>query len=914
MFRRGLKEMTNVETDAAPVPAESNPGWLLPRALRGAAVAVVISTLDEGRIVDANQAFFRLIGLDAASIIGRTALELGLWDNPAVRADFIAPLQSGAPMGDRELVLHAGDGALRQVLVSGELMDIDGHSYLFSQLTDITERRRLELALSEQERRYRAIFDNARELIVLTSAAGLVLDANQAALNLINLQLTDVAGLPVWETRWFAGEPIVRDWIATAANGAVLRGELHERLWSGEPSFIEVSLTPVLSEAGAVASILIEARDLTALEQTRAALYASEKRFHAFMDNAPILAWIKDADLRYAYVNKRVAERYGLDERKAAGITDVELMGAEAAVTVQDNDRRVLDTGQTLEAVEETPDFQGQLHQWLSYKFPFTDAAGARYVGGMALDLTDRFRAERLLRESEARFLGAFENAPIGMALVGADGQWMKVNRALCELLGYPEPELVALTFQDVTHPDDLSTDQALMEQVLAGEIPGYRMDKRYLHRDGHVVWAELVVSLVRSEDGPRYFVFQVHDVTERRTAEGALRTAKEAAEEASYLKSTFLATVSHELRTPMTAILGYTDLLLEEPRDALTERQREDVRTIAWGGQRLLRLINDLLDLSKIEAGRLDLDVRTVNLGEIMAQVMPDIGMQASAKGVWLDIDAPPQLSSIVGDAHRLRQVLLNLTGNAVKFTARGRVGVTVRDRGEAGVEITVADTGIGISPEALPLVFEEFRQADPGATRKYGGTGLGLPIARKLVELHGGTIQLASVAGAGTTVTVALPRGPGELARIPLIRTWPSTASRAPHVVPHDASGAPRVLVVEDDEGFLSILRRRVVEHGGVVQAAHTGEEALHLARVSPPPALVLLDLLLPGPFDGWQVLNGLRNFPETAATPVIVISVVDDTAAALALGATECVIKPVGPGVIRSLLRRHLPARHP
>jgi signal transduction histidine kinase len=245
-------------------------------------------------------------------------------------------------------------------------------------------------------------------------------------------------------------------------------------------------------------------------------------------------------------------------------------------------------------------------------------------------------------------------------------------------------------------------------------------------------------------------------DVTERKEREAELQAAKEAAEEANRLKSAFLSTMSHELRSPLTAVLGYAELLKME--GGLAPAQAEDVAQIVRSADHLLALIDDVLDLSRIEAGRMELDLEEVDPAAVAEEVRAVVARAAAAKGLALRVEVPSGLPHLWADPLRLRQVLLNLTANAVKFTEQGEVRVEAREAA-GGIEVAVTDTGIGIAPEALPHVFDEFRQADAGTSRRFGGTGLGLAISQRLVEMHGGALGVESEPGVGSTFTLFLP-----------------------------------------------------------------------------------------------------------------------------------------------------------
>ena len=345
------------------------------------------------------------------------------------------------------------------------------------------------------------------------------------------------------------------------------------------------------------------------------------------------------------------------------------------------------------------------------------------------------------------------------MAQVAPDGSFLKVNQALCQMLGYSEEELFQRTFQDLTHPDDLEADLAFVRQMLSGAIHTYQMEKRYFHKNGNVIWASLSVSLVRDQEGqPLYFISQIQDISERRQVESD-RIARQAAEEANRAKSAFLSNMSHEIRTPLNAILGFAQIL---ERDAsLSPRQKGILRTIRRSGQHLLNLINDILDMSKIEAGRLELNPIDFCLHDLLDDVEMMFRSRAQAKGLQLLMERADDLPRYVdGDEAKLRQVLINLVGNAIKFTETGGVVVRVRvDAEPEGIDgkaitlrlvVEVEDSGPGIPADELDRIFEPFRQSAAG--RDAGGTGLGLAVSRRLVELMGGRLTVKSQIGKGS------------------------------------------------------------------------------------------------------------------------------------------------------------------
>jgi PAS domain S-box-containing protein len=376
---------------------------------------------------------------------------------------------------------------------------------------------------------------------------------------------------------------------------------------------------------------------------------------------------------------------------------------------------------------------------------------------------------EDRMRESEERFRGAFEHAALGMALVAPDGRYLKVNPTLCTMVGYGEEELLATNVTAITHADDVSKDLELSAQLLAGVINWFNLEKRYVHRDGHLVWVNVSASLVRDSSGePLYGVGLIQDITARKEAETALQRAKEVAEEANQAKSTFLANMSHEIRTPMNGIIGMTDLALETN---LTEEQREFLTTVRNCAGSLLTIINDILDFSKIEAGKVRVESMPFEVAATVDDIVRLMIPSATEKGLALTaVVAPGIPQRLLGDAGRLRQVLLNLVGNAIKFTPVGCVWIEVGRDAVPGdriqLHVRVADTGIGIPPEKQAMIFAPFEQADNSSTRSHSGTGLGLAISKMLIEHMGGQMWVESAPGRGSVFHFTVPLVAAEAA----------------------------------------------------------------------------------------------------------------------------------------------------
>lgn len=382
------------------------------------------------------------------------------------------------------------------------------------------------------------------------------------------------------------------------------------------------------------------------------------------------------------------------------------------------------------------------------------------------------------------------------------------------------------------------------------------------------------------------------------------LAQAKEEADAANRSKSLFLANMSHELRTPLNAIIGYSELLVEEAQESGEEHLVPDLRKIHKAGKHLLRLINDVLDLSKIEAGKMQLDLEDVGIRSLLDDVVTTMRPLVDKKGNRFTIEAG-ELGTMRTDVTKVRQLLFNLIGNAAKFTENGEIRLHARRAaGTSGDWLTfdIEDTGIGMSPEQQRGLFQAFSQADVSTTRKYGGTGLGLVLTRRFAEMLGGEVTMRSALGVGTTFSIRLPAESGDAEQ-------PHPAfSPEDQAMEQAAAEARTVLVIDDDPAGADVIGRMLVRQGLRVEFASNGEDGLRMARERKP-KLILLDVLMPGA-DGWSVLLDLKKDPQFASIPVVMISVTEQQELGLAIGADDYLVKPVRQDSLVRAVAKHLP----
>ena len=548
--------------------------------------------------------------------------------------------------------------------------------------------------------------------------------------------------------------------------------------------------------------------------------------------------------------------------------------------------------------------------------------------------------AEAAAIESREIFRNAFTESGTGIAIASPDGRFERVNRVFCDIVGYSENELREKTFASITHPDDLAQNLTKQDRLVRNETITFSLEKRYVRKDGGVVWVSVHVGVIRNPDGSaRNTIAQIHDITQRRldeeklghrtrtltatkeellrrTQELALKSAeaemaKLAAEEANAAKSQFLANMSHEIRTPMAAVLGFNDLLLD---DGLSpELRKQYVNTIRRNGEHLMSLINDILDLSKIEANGVAIERIDFSPAQLVGDVVSLLTVRAEAKQLKLSMTSDPALPpTIRSDPTRVRQVLINLVSNAVKFTNEGSidVGVSLLRRVGRGplLKVTVSDTGIGMTESQLEQVFEPFKQADATTTRRFGGTGLGLAISKRLVEMLGGTLVGTSTPGKGSTMTATFD------VEAPVEPAAPAKPAGSPEPSPQLLQGR-RLLLAEDGPDNQRLVTFYLSRVGAEVEIAESGRAAIDqyeaALRVGKPFELILMDMQMPV-LDGYAATQELRRLGHKL--PIIALTahaMTGDREKCIAAGCTDYLTKPVEQASLIATIAAALPA---
>jgi PAS domain S-box-containing protein len=523
-------------------------------------------------------------------------------------------------------------------------------------------------------------------------------------------------------------------------------------------------------------------------------------------------------------------------------------------------------------------------------------------------DFTERRRAEQALRESETLLSQFMENLPMGVIVVDRHHSARFANNAAVDILG---PGILIDTGSDplpLYHAADGSVypiARRPVERALSGQTT--TVDDAAVEVNGRTLPLQVSAAPIYDASGRiAYAIMAFSDISQRRRTEEALRDAKEAAETASRTKSEFLARMSHELRTPLNSVIGFANILLKNKAGNLRDQDIAYIDRIQDNGKHLLLLINDILDLSKIEAGKIEIETERVDLAALIETTAAQWEGQLAQAQLRLRTEVPAGLAPLHTDGNRLKQVLLNLIGNAVKFTKRGEIVIEVEPEpgGTRAARIHVIDTGIGIAPDRLAAIFDAFEQAESSTSRKYGGTGLGLPISRALCDLLGFELHVHSEVDVGSRFTIDLMPQP---AVTPAALAQPLADILAVRGATGRSPAERLVLIVDDEPDSRIMLTHYVEEFGCRAIATHSAASALQLARQLRP-QLITLDLMMPE-MNGWDLLAQLKADPALADIPVVVASIVAEESRASLIGAIDLLQKPLDRDDLFAVLHRNL-----
>lgn len=512
-------------------------------------------------------------------------------------------------------------------------------------------------------------------------------------------------------------------------------------------------------------------------------------------------------------------------------------------------------------------------------------------------ELVERQKTAQQLAHSEARFRYLVENAPLPISMADSQGQLLFVNPAYAQTLGYPHEEIINKNIADFAHPEDFQQEKPLFDELVSGKRDIYQIEERFIHKNGNLIWVSLTISANRDQEGNFISTIEMFEnISTKKRYEEGLEQANAELEQANRLKDEFLATMSHELRTPLNSILGMTEGLQEQVYGSLNAKQLQCLDIVQSSGTHLLALINDILDLSKIEAGKLEVHQERISIAQLCQSTVSLIQEAASKKNITLTTHLSQQVSVLEGDEQRLRQALLNLLSNAIKFTPpQGTVTLEVALVNQnSEIAFLVRDTGIGIASENFPNLFEPFTQVDGKLNRQQGGTGLGLSLVKRIAELHGGDVTVESTVGEGSCFTFTVAYQGTSPASEPIETSQRRELSRA----------LPKLLIVDHQRANLMTMSSYLEATGYPIITAENPQNAIALTWQHQPD-IIILDISMPER-DGLEAIDQLRADPNLVEIPIIALATLTksgDETKYLEAGANHYLAKPIR---LRELVR--------
>ncbi len=888
--------------------------------------AIAVASAETGIIIDCNRAATLLWGREKSELVGQH--QRILHPSEEIKGGISRTFQQH--LGEKEgQVLEAQivtkNGEIRGVEIMASVFELGGRRLIQGIFHNVTERRRAEEELKKSEERFRLVFESAPDAYYLNDLKGHFIDGNKAAEKLTGYKREELVGMSFLKLNLLSAEFIPKAAYLLVKN---LRGkptgpdEFILKRKDGSKVAVEISTHPV--KVGGKAVVLGIARDITERKKAEQALKENEEKYRTLTENVNIGVYRNTVGPKGRFIEANSAEvkMFGYKKKKeflALNVSDLyeneadrekfsEKIVRQGFVRNEETHLKKKDGSSIICSVSAVAVKDGQ--------------GNVQYFDGTIEDITERKRAEEALHESEEKYRTLVENAAEAI-LIAQDGMLKFVNRMASEITGYSEQELRSSPFLEFIHSDDRQMVGERYLRRLNGDVSLPRYAFRLVNKDGSIKWVEIDAVLVTWEDKPATLNF-LSDITERKRVEEELskhrehleelvqeRTkeleeAKQDADAANRAKSVFLANMSHEIRTPMNAILGFSQLMRQD--DTLNPRQRKHLDTINRSGEHLMALINDVLEMSKIEAGRTTLNSTTFDLRALLEDLEMMFRVRTDAKKLNFAVEGLGHIPDyVVGDQGKLLQVFINLLGNAVKFTEKGGILLRVRVNQESSnrlrLQAEVEDTGPGIPETELNNLFKPFQQTQ-NSRRAGSGTGLGLAISKAFVRLMGGDITVGSKDGTGCLIKFDVQLGESEAGSD---KKKPESA-RVRGLRP----GQPtyRILIADDEDTNLMLISQMLGNIGFETRQATNGEEAVETFKAWQP-HLIFMDMRMPV-MDGYEAIRRIRAGAGGRDVKIVIVSASafeQNRQEALRAGADDFMAKPFREAVLFEMIGKFL-----
>jgi hypothetical protein len=745
------------------------------------------------------------------------------------------------------------------------------------------------------ENRLQSLLNHLKVGVFRLRLDGSLLEGNPAFWSLLGLsEESDAQAIQSLES-YFQPEDYAQLLNQLKQNGQIKEREIQLRRADASEIWVRLSKTISTIDGQTIIEGLIEDiseayRQAALRKRAEEERHRREQEFRALVENAPDIIARFDRELRYVYVNPAVESITGMPPEMLIGKSGVEFgLPEEIYIPWQETTRQVFVTGQECFYEFKFPALNGMCYFQTRMVPEFSRDGTVESVLSIGRDVTEYKLAEQALKESESRFRRLVESNMIGCTFWDISGNITDANDAFLRMVGYGREDLLAgkLRWKDMTPVEQLHLSEQAITQMKQCEAAA-PFEKEYIRADGNRV--PVLIGAVLLEGSQDKGVSFVLDLSDRKKLENQLRQQAEQLEEANRVKDEFLAVLSHELRSPLNSILGWAKLLRTRKYDEATTARA--IETIERNAALQTKLIEDLLDVSRILRGKISLNVSPTKLASTIEAAIETMRLAAQAKSIQVECFIASAVGLVSGDPNRLQQVVWNLLSNAIKFTPPGGVVKVSLERSGSHAQIRVSDTGVGISRDFLPYVFDYFRQADASSTRKHGGLGLGLAIVRHLVELHGGTVCAESPGeGKGATFTVKLP----------LMKAHPETSQSGDRLKNSPNLAGMRVLVVDDEADTRELITFVLEQYGAKATAVASASEAL-LALEKLKPDVLVSDIGMPQE-DGYSLIRKLRARESKLGKSIPAVALTayareEDCTKALKSGFQRHIPKPVEP----------------
>lgn len=815
---------------------------------------------------------------------------------------------------DLEYRIICKDGSIRWINDKTTIYRNPDGSVSFTQgmLIDITPRKQADENALASERRFRELMENMELIAVILDVEGMIIFCNQYLLKLTGWKKEEILN-----QNWF--DTFIPDDEKSRLKDSVfhrifqssssLNGENDILTKSGVRKTIAWSNTVLRDSNGKVIGVSSIGQDISDRIKFEKDLQHNERLYKSLVETSPDAICMLNLDGTTIFSNQKKADMFGFDTADdLVGINAFGLIAPEFQYLVQEISEKLLTDG-FIDAIEvkftqkDGNTFWGELRSTLIKD----DNNNPQYVINVVTNINERKKIQEAWQDSETRFRSAFENAPIGMELITLSGKIMKVNRAFCDLVGYSAAELENISFRDFTYQDDLNDNEEYVKNLTTGDCDYVNFEKRYVRKDKRIIWVNVCASLFRNSLGdPLYFIAQVEDISQRKQMAEEIIRAKEKAEESDRLKLALLTNMSHELRTPMNGILGFTELIT---RSGAPNEVKDMAQMVATSGKRLMQSIDSIMLLAQLQSSTntIRLTPASVNLSEELTFVAKSMEDNAFQKGLDYIINIPENIISIA-EVKLIRMAFSVVIENAIKYTQNGFVKISALSDNNV-VKVVIEDTGIGIPEKYIDKIFEEFRQVSEGYDRNYEGIGIGLSIAKRIVELFKGSITVKSIQNSGSIFTITLPISDTSDIAVPLTAELPEMTTAKPCLAERKDT---RILVVEDNLINTKLLVHHLSNYCDIIDCASTGEDALDLTKSNVYDA-ILMDINLGSGIDGLEATQRIRQMEGYQTTPIIAVTgytMIGDKDRLISGGCSHYIGKPFSRENIISILKEVLP----